>query len=526
MHAVIIDDERYSVKAIMENIHWETIGENGVEVKGAYNVEQAKMIIEQGEVDFIICDIEMPRSNGIDLIKWIRQEGYPIEAIIVTCHEEFQYAKEAITLNVYDYCVKPLDYIQMENIVKNLVQKIVAGKREKKQSGLGQYYIENKTELERIFWQRIIEGNYAGNEGGMIEEASRIGLGQVLQEEFNLALICVKQFNVHLASWNQDKLMLSVSNVAKGVFGQRMESGRILMVKSDIIVISQDEGFDWLLEKCGEMSKLCQEMIHVKVCCYVGENVSYEKLHESYQRLKMMAYGDISHLEGVFVEDVCERAIEVLPMDIPAEIQKLLEYAKYDEFVERFRVWVSNIQKEDFDLRALQSLQENLIQVIYSHLMKLGISARMLLQEEELKKKYELINISVENAIQWMDAVFKKINSIMENRRNSGNAAVMDMKKFIELHLTEDVTREEIAKAVHLNVDYAARIFKQEEGISIMDFLGKRRIIKAISLMQTTDMSISDVAYHSGFINSSHFSTLFKKTTGISPREFRSRDGG
>ena len=41
----------------------------------------------------------------------------------------------------------------------------------------------------------------------------------------------------------------------------------------------------------------------------------------------MMAYGDISHLEGVFVEDVCERAIEVLPMDIPAEIQKLLEYA-------------------------------------------------------------------------------------------------------------------------------------------------------------------------------------------------------
>ena len=52
-------------------------------------------------------------------------EGYPIEAIIVTCREEFNMQKEAITLNVYDYCVKPLDYIQMENIVKNLVQKIV-----------------------------------------------------------------------------------------------------------------------------------------------------------------------------------------------------------------------------------------------------------------------------------------------------------------------------------------------------------------------------------------------------------------
>ena len=44
-----------------------------------------------------------------------------------------------------------------------------------------------------------------------------------------------------------------------------------------------------------------------------------------------------------------------------------------------------------------------------------------------------------------------------------------------------------------------------------MDFLGKRRIIKAISLMQTTDMSISDVAYHSGFINSSHFPLYSKR---------------
>ena len=56
-----------------------------------------------------------------------------------------------------------------------------------------------------------------------------------------------------------------------------------------------------------------------------------------------------------------------------------------------------------------------------------------------------------------------------------------------------------------------------------MDYLGKRRIAKAISLMQMTDMSISEVAYHSGFVNPSHFSTLFKKTMGMSPREFRDK---
>lgn len=524
MNAIIIDDERYSVKAIIENIHWDDLYKDGIKVQSAYNVEQAKKIIKCEEIDFIICDIEMPRSNGIDLIKWIRQEGYPIEIIIVTCHEEFQYAKEAIALDVYNYCVKPLDYIQMEGIIETLVNKIVEGRREKEQSGFGQYYIENRAELEKIFWQKILEEDY-GNENIIAEEAAHIGLLDGLQDMFALVLVNVKQFNVHLVSWDQNKIKKSVNNIAKEVFKQGMESIYILNIQSDIVVVSRNGDFEWLFEKCKELIRLCQELIHVKICCYVGETIPCKELHESFQRLKKIAYEDLTHLEGVFVEGVHESAVEVCHMDIPVDMQNLLEYAKYDEFLKAFSAWIFKIRKEDFSFNSLQSLQENLIQVIYSHLMKLGISARVLLQEDEIKKKYEAISISVDNIVLWIEAVFVKTNSILEERRNRGesNTAVHDMKKYIELHLTEDITREKIAQAVHLNVDYAARIFKQNEKISIMNYLGKRRIAKAISLMQMTDMSISEVAYHSGFVNPSHFSTLFKKTMGMSPREFRDK---
>ena len=59
MNAIIIDDERYSVKAIIENIHWDDLYKDGIKVQSAYNVEQAKKIIKCEEIDFIICDIEM-----------------------------------------------------------------------------------------------------------------------------------------------------------------------------------------------------------------------------------------------------------------------------------------------------------------------------------------------------------------------------------------------------------------------------------------------------------------------------------
>lgn len=521
--ALIIDDERYSVKAIMQKVPWADITAEGVEVLPSYNVEQAKKIIEGGEIDFILCDIEMPRNNGIDLIKWIRQEQYPVEIIIITCHEVFQYAKEAITLNVYDYCVKPLDFLQLEISIRNLADRILKERNAKKQSNLGHFYVENRVDLERIFWKKVLEGYYEGNDNCMLEEAGRIGLEQDFQEEISLSVICVKQFNVHLVRWNQDKLIQSVSNVVKGVFDHDMDSNRVLSFGSDIVVISLKKDFDWQLKQCKEASKVCKELLKIKVCCYVGEKIPYEKLYDNFLNLRKMAAEDVQHLEGVFVEGMIGRAIEVLPLDIPGIIQEKLEFARYEEFIQELSHWVGMMKQEEISLSSLQSLQENIIQVIYSHLMKMGITARTLLQDEELKEKYETASMSIELLIDWVKAMIVKLENITEERKNnnSRSAAIHKMKDYIELHLTEDITRREIAQSVHLNVDYAARLFKQEEQISMLDYLIKRRISKAVLLMQTTELSISDVAFRSGFINSSHFSTLFKKSIGVSPREFR-----
>ena len=97
MNILIVDDERYSVKAICECVHWDTVSEEKVEVFKAYNSAQAKKIFGEREIQVLICDVEMPRENGIELIRWMREMEKETEVIIITCHAEFEYAKEAIS---------------------------------------------------------------------------------------------------------------------------------------------------------------------------------------------------------------------------------------------------------------------------------------------------------------------------------------------------------------------------------------------------------------------------------------------
>ena len=64
-------------------------------------------------------------------------------------------------------------------------------------------------------------------------------------------------------------------------------------------------------------------------------------------------------------------------------------------------------------------------------------------------------------------------------------------------------------------------VFKEREHMSVMEYLTKRRIERSVDMMLHTSMSMSDIASRCGFVSVSYFSTVFKKTMGVSPREFK-----
>jgi AraC-type DNA-binding domain-containing proteins len=95
------------------------------------------------------------------------------------------------------------------------------------------------------------------------------------------------------------------------------------------------------------------------------------------------------------------------------------------------------------------------------------------------------------------------------------------VKDYIKLNIDQELTREQISNCVYLNSDYLDRIFKKETGISVAKYMMEERFKISCELLLKTDISISEIAAAVGYTNISHFSSMFKKMSGINPAEYR-----
>ena len=98
---------------------------------------------------------------------------------------------------------------------------------------------------------------------------------------------------------------------------------------------------------------------------------------------------------------------------------------------------------------------------------------------------------------------------------------ILKTLKFIEENYMRDISSADIAENIGISSDYITKQFKKELELTPLDYLRKYRIAKAIELIKTTDMSISDVSSACGFNDLSLFSKVFKQTFGLSPRDFK-----
>ena len=102
---IVVDDERFVRMGIVGETDW---GSLGCEVVGeAENGLDALELVHEKNPDLMICDIRMPKMNGLEMLKKLREEKNPVQVIFLTAYSEFSYAREALKLYAFDYMLKP-----------------------------------------------------------------------------------------------------------------------------------------------------------------------------------------------------------------------------------------------------------------------------------------------------------------------------------------------------------------------------------------------------------------------------------
>lgn len=122
MNLLIVDDEPIAVKGMIKGIDPAACGLTHIWT--AYSGENALQILNAQQVDLMLCDIEMPGLNGIELLRAVRRVNKNIVCIFLTCQAKFEYAQEAVTLGCREYLLKPVPYDVLTEKIHDAVKEL------------------------------------------------------------------------------------------------------------------------------------------------------------------------------------------------------------------------------------------------------------------------------------------------------------------------------------------------------------------------------------------------------------------
>lgn len=113
-----------------------------------------------------------------------------------------------------------------------------------------------------------------------------------------------------------------------------------------------------------------------------------------------------------------------------------------------------------------------------------------------------------------------------DSQSAAGNKPCAAVKRYIDQHFKEALSLEQLAAKAHMNKYYLAHTFKEEYGVSPINYMISRRIVESKYLLTETDLSLSQIAQLLGFSSPSYFSQAFRRSQGVSPMDYRKNTRG
>ena len=127
LKVLIVEDEEMIRKGIVLTVDWSSL--DCVVVAEASNGEEGLLAAQRYRPTLIITDLKMPRMDGLEMVRQLRQMGNNAHVIILTAYDTFEYAQNAIRLGAVDYILKPFHDGDLEQAIKSIQTRFSDGGR-------------------------------------------------------------------------------------------------------------------------------------------------------------------------------------------------------------------------------------------------------------------------------------------------------------------------------------------------------------------------------------------------------------
>ncbi|MGO4110828.1 response regulator transcription factor [Paenibacillus sp. YAF4_2] len=521
---LIVDDEPIAVDGLKSGVDWPSIGIS--RVMTAYSVDQAKEIFGQEPVDILLCDIEMPRGTGLQLLEWVRSHHPRTETVFLTCHANFQYAKQAIQLGSLDYLLKPIPYEELKAVVEKAIRKMDKEQHLSEFSQFGKYWLQHQPLVVERFWGDVLNQAIPAQAQAINTAAHERNIPYSESLVFLPILLRIRRWYKEYSLRDKKTMEYALRKAAQEVLMQRQDSGLLITTGEDSMLVLLNggkEASDSSIMKalCESYIAACRQYFECDVSCYIGDSVRGYEMAAMYQRLQRLDIDNVAsdHCVAFLGEQSGPEYPQTLP-DMGLWGIMMKESARDKVIGEAERFIKKQVEEASLTPSLLAVFIQDFQQMVHYVLQIKGIQAHLLLSDTKSVELYARSGRSAKDVLIWLRYIVNKSLDYIESLEHSPSV-VEQAKAYIQQHLADVISREDIAGHVYLNPDYLTRIFKRETGMSISDYLLQQRLHIAAELLVNTDLSVSAVATRIGYANFSHFSRIFKKYMGINPLEYR-----
>jgi two-component system, response regulator YesN len=517
----LVEDEIVTREGIRDNVDWKA---NGFEFFGeASDGDMALPLLRAIKPDVLITDIKMPFMDGLQLSKIIRERMPWMKIIILSGHDEFEYAQEAIKLGVNEYLLKPITVQEMHKVLQKIAAQLDQEKKEQENlKKLQEQLEENQVMLQERLLLKVVTGTIASTEA--VETGQSLGL-DLVAKCYQIVILKIILRN-RSDKFNYDEFQFIQQNVS-ALIGNNPD---IYLLKKDweeFVLLMKGNIPQYLEEEKGLLLGLIKsEVEKTGYQLMVGVGAQKNRIADIYQ----------SFLEAfVDIQNPADRE-----KDDPAQAVDKAELLKVNKSaVETFLNCGVKEDCDEFFNSYIQPLGETALK---SYLIKNYIFMDVVLATAKLVNdlggdidtlipelnSIESILENIKTIEQLKEKTCKVLGKALTFRdgQTSGQhtRVIRQAKDYITMHYMEpDLSLYEVASQVNLSSSHFSMVFSQETCQTFKEYLTTTRINKARELLRTSSLSSNDISYQVGFNDPHYFSYVFKKNTGFSPTEFRSQ---
>lgn len=514
--AILVDDEPMTRSGLRRFIDWTGLG---IEIVGeAEDGIEAYDLFIRVRPDMILCDIRMPRLDGIGLTQRIREIDSNCKIIFLSGYNDIDYLKSAIKLQAVDYMLKPIQMSELSDLLKKTVSRIWEDRQQQQQiQHMRQQLDRSKPELTAHSLKAILKLSVStGTEyDNILEDIARIDDSFPMDGFYQCITFSFKNDQAE-QQWKEE------SKAEAAVLELPILIGVIDGIGVACIGHTSRRNDDQLGMWLNRLTRRRGQEEQTGIAAGVGETFTHLN---GYSTSYEQALRALSHQFYRGWNTV------IWFRDLPQNSRTLCLFDK--QAIIRFEELLRGKQMQAAEQWVDQTINELLlnpsseVEAVRKKLFRWYVAMTRIYSETmwefETDQLWATMFVSGELFLirKFIMQRLEIIRQSLDLTDSSDKTVIRDIIRFIQGNYNKDVSITMVAGHVHLAPTYMCILFKKEKGLSINDYITQYRIEQAKLLLRDRRLKLYDVSAQVGYQDANYFAKVFRKLTGVIPSQYR-----